>query len=139
MSNVDVVTGQIIDASFRIHRGLGPGLLESVYEVLLAASLRKRGLTVETQKECDLFFDGLQLKAACRVDMLVESTVIVELKSVEKFAAVHSKQLLTYLRVTNLQVGLLLNFGAPTMLEGIKRIVNEYEGPPSSAEPLPQP
>ena len=139
MGNLDVITGQILDSAFRIHRTLGPGLLESVYESLLAGSLRKRGLTVETQVSCDLFFDGLHFKDVCRLDMLVNGAVIVELKSVERFADVHAKQLLTYLRVTNLQVGMLLNFGAATMREGIKRIVNEYDGPAPQLEPLPEP
>jgi GxxExxY protein len=122
---LDDITGAVVDASIRIHRDLGPGLLESVYEVVLAAVLARRGLRVERQRALTFAYDGMQFDNGFRVDMLVERCVIVELKSVEKLAAVHAKQLLTYLRLTNLQVGLILNFGAGTMKEGLKRVVND--------------
>jgi GxxExxY protein len=122
---LDEITGAVVDASIRIHRDLGPGLLESVYEVVLAAVLARRGLRVERQRALTFAYDGMQFDNGFRVDLLVERCVIVELKSVEKLAAVHAKQLLTYLRLTNLQVGLILNFGAGTMKEGLKRVVND--------------
>jgi len=99
-------------------------LLESVYEVVLARALEKRGLMVERQKTVSFEYDGLCFDEGLRVDLLVEQCVVVELKSVEKMAPVHSKQLLTYLRLLHLPVGLLLNFGAPTLKEGLRRIVN---------------
>lgn len=129
---LDAITGSIIDAALRIHRDLGPGLLESVYEAVLARALMKRGLRVERQRVIPFRYDGTDFDNGFRVDLFVEGCVIVEVKSVDRLAPVHSKQVLTYLRLTNLQVGLLLNFGAGTMKEGMKRIVNGLE---SSASP----
>jgi GxxExxY protein len=123
MRDIDETTGEIVDASYRIHTGLGPGLLESVYEAVLARSLEQRGLSVERQKAVALEFDGLTFDEGFRVDLLVDGRVVVELKSVEKLAPVHSKQVLTYLRLMDLRAGLLVNFGAPTLKEGIRRIV----------------
>ena len=113
---------------------LGPGLLESVYELVLAKELERRGLKVETQKPVSFEFDGLRFDDAFRVDLLIEGRVVVELKSVETLAPVHSKQILTYLRLLNLPVGLLIKFGAATMKEGLHRVVNNYQ-PSSSAPP----
>ena len=124
----------LADASIRIHRDLGPGLLESVYEVIIAAVLYRRGLRVQRQVPVRFWYDGMQFDNGFRVDLLVEGCVIVELKSIERMAPVHGKQLLTYLRLTNLQVGLLLNFGAGTMKEGIKRVVNDL--PPAASPRL---
>jgi GxxExxY protein len=124
---LDEITGAVVEASIRIHRGLGPGLLESAYEFLLAASLERRGLRVQRQLPLSFSFDGMHFEDAFRIDLLVEECVIVEVKSVERMAAVHGKQLLTYLRLSNLRVGLLLNFGAGTMKEGLKRIVNDLD------------
>lgn len=123
----DAISGLIVDASVRLHKDLGPGLLESVYETLLADRLRARGLMVERQKTIAFEFDGVLFDDGYRVDLLVDGRVIVELKSVEQLAPVHAKQLLTYLRLMNLRVGLLVNFGAPVMKDGIKRLVNGYE------------
>ncbi len=123
----DAISGLIVDASVRLHKDLGPGLLESVYETLLAHRLRARGLMVERQKTIAFEFDGVLFDDGYRVDLLVDGRVIVELKSVEQLAPVHAKQLLTYLRLMNLRVGLLVNFGAPVMKDGIKRLVNGYE------------
>lgn len=131
---IDDITGQVVDAAFKLHTWLGPGLLESVYELVLARELERRGLRLEKQKSVSFEFDGLQFDDAFRVDLLVEECVVVELKSVETLAPVHSKQLLTYLRLLNLPVGLLLNFGAATMKEGLHRIVNNYK-PSLSAPP----
>lgn len=132
--DVDDITGVIVDAAYKIHTGIGPGLLESIYEALLAAELVRRGLNVERQKSVSFEYDGMRFEQAFRLDMLVEGAVIVELKSVEALAPVHSKQLLTYLRLMNLPVGLLINFGSATLKEGLKRIVNQYR-PSSSVSP----
>jgi iron complex transport system substrate-binding protein len=128
----DELTGLIVDTAFHIHRDLGPGLLESVYELVLAAALQRRGLKVERQKPVSFTYDGMTFDEGFRVDLLVEGRVVVELKSVEKLAPVHAKQLLTYLRLMKLPVGLLINFGAGTFKEGVHRIVNGYT---SSASP----
>ncbi|MBK7956034.1 MAG: GxxExxY protein [Candidatus Accumulibacter sp.] len=111
---------------------LGPGLLESVYEIVLARALEKRGFQVDRQKVIRFEYDGMVFEEGFRTDLLVEGRVIVELKSVEKLAPVHSKQVLTYLRLMNLPVGLLINFGASTLKEGLHRIVNSL---PASASP----
>ena len=119
----------VVDAAIKLHTRLGPGLLESVYEAVLARQLERRGLRVQRQCSVPFEFDGLKFDDGLRVDMLVEGIVIVELKSVERLAPVHSKQVLTYLRLMNLQVGLLINFGARTLKEGLNRIVNRYSPP----------
>lgn len=129
---LDDITGAIIDASLRIHRKPGPRLLESVYETLLADALRRRGLHVDRQRLIEVSFDGIDTEKAFRADLLVEESVIVEVKSVDRLAPVHTMQLLTYLRLSNLRVGLLLNFGAPRMKDGIRRVVNDYDPPDSS-------
>jgi GxxExxY protein len=132
--DIDEITGQVVDAAFKLHMRLGPGLLESVYEFVLTRDLERRGLRVDRQKAVSFEFDGLRFDDAFRVDLLVEGCVVVELKSVENLAPVHSKQILTYLRLLNLIVGLLINFGAATLKEGLHIMVNNYQ-PPSSASP----
>jgi len=122
--SLDAVTGAVVDTSVKLHTKLGPGLLESVYEVILARELARRGLLVERQKPVSFEYDGIQFEDAFRTDLLVNGTVVVEIKSMERALPVHSKQLLTYLRLLNLPVGLLINFGAPTLKEGLQRIVN---------------
>ena len=129
---LDDITGTIVDAALQLHRVPGPGLLESLYEALLACELAHRGLRVERQRLITVSYNGVDLEDAFRADLLVEGRVIVEVKSLDRFAPVHRKQLLTYLRLTNLRVGLLLNFGAESMKEGLKRVVNDYTPPPSS-------
>ncbi|HSC71562.1 MAG TPA: GxxExxY protein [Candidatus Methylomirabilis sp.] len=124
MRELDDITGGIVDASLRIHRDLGPGLLESVYETILARVLDKRGFHVQRHQAFRFEYEGMVFEEAFRPDLVVEHQVIVELKSVERLAPVHSKQLLTYLRLTNRSVGLLINFGAATLREGLHRIVN---------------
>jgi iron complex transport system substrate-binding protein len=119
------ISGEVVDASYRIHRDLGPGLLEGVYEVVLAKALEQRGLRVERQKPVPIEYDGLQFEEGFRADLVVGGCVVVELKSVEHLLPVHSKKLLTYLRLMDLNVGLLINFGAPTLKSGIKRIVRD--------------
>ena len=132
MKELDDLTGAIVDAALKIHMELGLGLLESVYEVVLARALEKRGFRVERQKVIRFEYDGMVFEEGFRTDLLVEGRVVVELKSVEKLAPVHSKQVLTYLRLMNLPVGLLINFGAATLKEGLHRIVNNL---PTSASP----
>jgi len=105
---------------------LGPGLLESFYEAALAASLRRRGLGVETQRPISVEYEGLILDGF-RVDILVEQTLLIEVKSLERLAPVHGKQLLTYLRLMKQPLGLLMNFGCATFREGIKRVVNNHD------------
>jgi GxxExxY protein len=122
----DDITGAIVDSAIRIHRNAGPGLLESLYEALLACELRRRGLHVERQRLIRVSYDGIAIEDAFRADLLVEQCVIVEIKSVERAVPVHTKQLLTYLRLTNLRVGMLVNFGAERMKDGIERVVNNY-------------
>ncbi len=125
--DVDQVSGEVVDAAVKLHTRMGPGLVESVYEVLLAKELERRGLKVERQKSLSIEVDGLHFEDALRLDLLVEGQVVVELKSVERLAPVHWKQLLTYLKVLHLPVGLLLNFGGATLKEGMHRVVNRYD------------
>jgi iron complex transport system substrate-binding protein len=125
--NVEKLSAVIVDCGYQLHRQLGPGLLESVYEVVLAKMLEQRGLRVERQKTVPIEFCGLRFDEGFRADLLVEGLVLVELKSVESIAAVHGKQVLTYLRLLNLPVGLLMNFGAATFKDGIRRIVNGHQ------------
>ena len=131
---LDEITGTIVDAAVKIHRDMGPSLLESVYEVVLASVLERRGLHVDRQRAIGFWYDGMHFENGFRADLVVAECVLVELKSVERMAKVHPKQLLTYLRLTNLRVGLLLNFGAATMKEGLRRVVNDV--PPSSTSLL---
>lgn len=122
---IDDVTDAILSEAIAIHRRFGPGLMESFYEALLRRRLVQRGLKVERQKSVSLTYDGIYFAEVCRLDLVVESVVIVELKSVERLAPAHPKQLLTHLRVSDLRVGLLINFGGPTLLDGVRRVVNK--------------
>ena len=115
-----------VDCGFRLHEALGPGLLESVYEACLEASLAERGLRVERQRPVPVRFGALVIEEGFRADLLVEGRLLIELKSTERFAPVHAKQVLTYLRLLELPLGLLMNFGAPTFREGVRRIANAY-------------
>jgi GxxExxY protein len=114
----------IVDAAYKIHTTLGPGLLESVYEAILAYELEKRKLRVTRQQPVPVAYEAVKLDLGFRADLIVEDKVIVELKSVERTAPVHKKQLLTYLKVADKRLGLLINFGAPLIKQGITRIVN---------------
>lgn len=118
------ITRIIIDAAFKIHSHFGPGLLESAYLALLRYELTKRGMFIETEVPIPLIYEEIVLDIGYRADIIVERQVIVELKSVEQIAPVHKKQLLTYLRVADKRVGLLINFGAPLIRDGIFRIAN---------------
>jgi GxxExxY protein len=123
VSENDIAT-IIVDAAYQIHCRLGPGLLESVYARILEYELKKRGLSVRREAPIPLRYDEIEFDEGFRADMIVEEKVIVELKSVEEISPVHKKQLLTYLKLTNLKLGLLLNFGAPVIKKGIFRVVN---------------
>jgi GxxExxY protein len=114
----------IVDISYKIHTRLGPGLLESVYEAILYHELTKKGLKVERQKPIPLVWDDVHLDIGFRSDLIVENKVIIEIKSVEKISNVHLKQLLTYIRVTDLKLGLLINFNEALIKNGIKRVVH---------------
>jgi GxxExxY protein len=123
---IDEITGEIVDAAVKLHKRFGPGMLESVYERLLAHELTRRGLTVERQRAVTFSFEGATFENAFRVDLLVNDIVAVEVKSLETLAPVHHKQLLTYLRPLDLRVGLLINFGAAMLRGSIHRVVNGY-------------
>jgi GxxExxY protein len=124
MADIEELARSAIDCGFHIHKELGPGLLESVYEMLLAERLSRSGYVVDRQKVLPVEFDGLSLAEGYRVDLLVDGKLIIEVKSIERLAPVHSKQLLTYLRLATQPVGLLMNFGGATFREGLQRIVN---------------
>lgn len=126
MKDIDAISGEVIDISLRLHRDLGPGLLETVYETVLAAKLAALGYEVARQVAVPIEFEGLRFDAAFRIDLLVDQRLIVEIKSVERLNAAHAKQLLTYLRLTGQPVGLLLNFGGETLKEGIRRLVDNH-------------
>ncbi len=124
--NIEELSAAVVDAAYHLHRDLGPGLLESVYEVVLAKVLHDRGLSVSRQQSISIVYAGHCFEEGFRIDLLIEEVLPVELKSVEQLSPVHSKQLLTYLRLMRRPVGLLINFGAPTFKEGIRRIVNDH-------------
>ena len=122
--DVEVVATIAIDCGLKVHRGLGPGLLESAYEAVLARVIEQRGLSVERQVIVPIRFEDLVIVEGFRADLVVEGKLLIELKSVKRFAPVHGKQVLTYLRLMKLRVGPLMNFGAETFREGLRRIVN---------------
>jgi iron complex transport system substrate-binding protein len=116
-----------VDAGYHIHKELGPGLLESVYEAVLAAALIQQGLSVERQKPVALTFRGLTFNEGFRADLVVEGKLIIEVKSTDRDAPVHAKQLLTYLRLMQQPLGLLMNFGCETFRDGLRRVVNGHQ------------
>ena len=121
------VTAAIVDAAMQIHRELGPGLLESVYQRILAYELRQRGLHVEIEVPIPVVWRNIRFDIGFRADLVVERMVMVELKSIEAIAPVHKKKLLTYVRLADIRVGLLINFGCELLKEGIVRVVNRLE------------
>jgi GxxExxY protein len=125
MRDINSITGEIVDAVYRVHSRLGPGLVETAYRLVLAHDLSKRGLQVEQEKQVSFVYEESLIANAFRVDLLVEEKVVVELKSVEKLAPVHTRQILTYLRLLDLPIGLLANFGGARMNDGLRRIVND--------------
>ena len=126
MPAIEQMAATAVDCGFHIHKELGPGLLESVYEMLLAEALRQHGLTVVQQRSVPVTFRGITFADAFRADLIIEDSLIIEVKSVERNAPVHSKQLLTYLRLMKQPLGLLMNFGCETFREGVKRVVNGH-------------
>jgi GxxExxY protein len=123
---INDITGIIIEEAIKIHSDLGPGLLESVYEEILSYQLSKRGLSVKRQTPIPVFYEEVKMEIGFRSDLIVENKVIVEIKPVESIAPVHPKVLLTYLKLTGITVGLLINFNESVLKNGIKRIVNNY-------------
>jgi GxxExxY protein len=121
---INEITGQIVDAAMKVHTKLGPGLLESAYEACLAYELRRRGLQVATQVALPITYEDVQLDAGYRIDLLVESQVIVELKAVEKMIPLYDAQLLSYLKLSGNKIGLLINFNVVRLKDGIKRLAN---------------
>ncbi len=126
LARLNQTSGMIVDAAFAVHSALGPGLLESAYEACLLYELRKRGLTVETQVPLPIVYESVQLEIGYRIDLLVENTIVIELKACEAIAPVHRIQLLSYLKLSGKPLGLLLNFHVALMKDGIVRIKNGY-------------
>jgi GxxExxY protein len=126
MWDVENIARIAVDCGLRIHRDLGPGLLESVYETVLAGSLLRAGLTVDRQKPIAIEYDGMIFRDGFRADLVVEDRVLIEVKSVERLAPVHAKQLLTYLRLSGRPLGLLMNFGGMSFRDGLRRLANNY-------------
>jgi len=122
--DIEEVARQIVDAAIKVHRALGPGLLESAYQKCLAYELRKRGLRVECEVLQPVIYEDVKIDAGYRIDMLVEDCVIIENKTVEKLLPIHQAQLLTYLKLRDCRLGFLLNWNVPLMKQGIKRMVN---------------
>jgi GxxExxY protein len=118
------IGGQIIDASIKVHRALGPGLMESAYQACLAFELQQRGLRVETEVVLPINYEGLSITAGYRLDMVVEDSIIIENKSVEQLLPIHQAQLLTYLRLRDFRLGYLINWNVPLIKDGIHRMVN---------------
>lgn len=133
-ARLDAITGAIVGAAIEVHRSLGPGLLESAYEACLVYELAERGLRVEQQKPLPVSYKGVHLDCAYRLDVVVEGLVIVEIKAIDHLAPVHHAQLLSYLKLSGSPVGLLINFNAKALMDGIKRVVNGY---PDSAVSAP--
>ena len=121
---IEEVGKQIVDATIKVHRTLGPGLLESAYQACLAHELRKHGLAVACEVPQPVLYDGVLIEAGYRLDMLIEDMVIIENKAVEKVLPIHEAQLLTYLRLRNCRLGYLINWNVPLVKDGIKRMVN---------------
>ena len=126
MQDLEAIARISVDCGFHLHRDIGPGLLESAYEILLFESLKEKGLSVERQKIIPVIFKGRVLEKAFRADLIVEKQILIELKSTERFAPIHAKQVVTYLRLMDLPFGFLMNFGAATFKEGLKRLANDY-------------
>jgi GxxExxY protein len=124
MTAINDVSGSVVDAAMKVHTQLGPGLLESAYQACLAYELRKRGLDVQTQVALPVIYDEVRIDCGYRVDLLVERSVLVEIKAVSKLLPIHEAQLLSYLKLGGFRAGLLINFHVPRLKEGIKRMVN---------------
>jgi len=121
--SLNELSRQVVDAAFQVHKNLGPGLLESVYETCLCHELNKRGVSFQRQTSLPIIYDGLEIEAGLRIDLWIENKLIVELKAVEQLHEVHQAQLMTYMKLTDTRLGLLMNFNVPVIKQGIKRIV----------------
>ena len=126
MDDLEAIATRTIDAGFKLHQSLGPGLLESAYELILCERLRSDGLKVDRQLAINIVYDGLNIENAFKIDLLIEDRLILELKSLELTLPVHMKQVLTYLRLTGLSLGFVMNFGCPTFKDGLRRVVNGH-------------
>lgn len=120
------LTQQLMDCFFRVHKALGPGLLESVYETCLCHEIGKRGFFLERQKSLPVHYDGLAFESGLRLDLVVEQKIIIELKSVETLLPVHEAQILSYLRLSGMEIGFLVNFNVPLIKNGVRRFVNNH-------------
>jgi len=129
MNTIDQIASQIVDAAFKIHSKLGPGLLESAYEACMAHELVKRGFMVERQRPQPVIYDEIEIEVGYRLDLLVNDSVIIELKAVEQLLPIHQAQLLTYLKLSGKTLGFLINFNVPLIKQGIRRIANQFEEP----------
>lgn len=127
MKTIDEIAAIVVDASFKVHQELGPGLLESAYEACLAHGLTKRGLVVEKQKAQPVFYDGIIIDVGYRMDLLINDCVVIELKAVEQIIPIHLAQLMTYLKLSNKPLGFLINFNTTYFKSSIKRIANNYQ------------
>lgn len=135
---INQITERTIGAAIRVHRELGPGLLESVYQTCLEYELLSDGLSVERECPVPFTYRGVRLECACRIDLLVEGKVVVEVKSVARLAQVHRAQVLSYLRLLGAQAGLLINFNVKLLMHGVERLVLNYPGPPPRAPRPPR-
>ena len=122
-NDINDLTGEIIGAAIEVHRHLGPGLLESIYEECLCIEFGKRSMPFERQKEINIEYKGVRLESKYRIDLVVSKMIVVELKTVDELAPIHDAQILSYLKLTGLKVGLLINFNVPVLKDGIKRLV----------------
>jgi len=128
MMTENEIAKHIVDAALKVHKRFGPGLLESVYEAVLAAELERRGLRVKRQQPIPVIYEDVRLDIGFRVDLIVEDKVVIEIKSIEAIASVHDKQVLTYLKIADKRLGLLINFNVELIKDGIKRVVNGLQG-----------
>ena len=122
-SDLEDLAAALVDSAFKVHQTLGPGLLESVYESCVCIELTRRGITYEKQAAMPLIYEGVNVNGGFRLDLLVEKSVVMEIKAVEKLLPIHQSQVLTYLKLANLRLGLLINFNVPMFKEGVNRIV----------------
>ncbi len=120
---IEDLSRNLVDSAFKVHQTLGPGLLESVYEACLCVELRKRGIRYKSQAPISLVYEGVSIEAGLRLDLLVEGSIILEIKSVERLLPVHLSQLLTYLKLADLHLGLLINFNVAMFKQGVRRII----------------
>lgn len=125
---IEAIARTAVNCGYRIHKDLGPGLLESAYEALMEEALKQSGLHVRRQVPITMRYNGVRVENAFKIDLLIEERLVVELKSIERIAPVHAKQILTYLRLMELPLGLLMNFGQAIFKDGLRRVANNYYG-----------